>query len=84
MAAKQCSAKEPDRNNAPRLGGRPITRPKLATRICEAWWWAETLRKICADDDMPHRSTVFRWLMKAFRIRSAAIKWRSNCMPIGG
>ena len=51
--------------SAPPRGGRPTDYTlELATLICERMVEGETLRKICADDDMPHRSTVFRWLMR--------------------
>lgn len=50
--------------------GRPTDySDELANRILERLADGESLRKICAGDDMPHRSTVFRWLAgdKTFR-----------------
>lgn len=31
-------------------------------KICERIADGESLRRICADDDMPNKATVFRWL----------------------
>jgi hypothetical protein len=43
--------------------GRPTDyTPELALKICERIADGESLRKICADSDMPARSAVFRWL----------------------
>lgn len=41
----------------------------LGDLICERLADGESLRTICAGEDMPHRSTVFRWLAsdEAFR-----------------
>lgn len=36
--------------------------PELADYICEQVMDGKSLRGICAADDMPNRSTVFRWL----------------------
>jgi hypothetical protein len=48
----------------PRVVGRPSDyTPELGQRICERMVEGETLRKICNDDDMPSRSTIFRWLI---------------------
>ena len=45
-------------------GGRPsIYSEELAARICERLAAGESLRKICADDDMPDRSTVRAWAL---------------------
>jgi len=35
---------------------------ELADRICERLSNGESLRKICRADEMPHRSTVLRWV----------------------
>jgi hypothetical protein len=43
--------------------GRPTDfSDELANRILERLADGDSLRKICAGDDMPNRSTVFRWL----------------------
>ena len=52
--------------------GRPSKyTPKLATRICYRLAMGESLRRICADDDMPSFQAVHRWISspdnKAFR-----------------
>lgn len=49
------------------MAKKPIGRPsefseKVASIICERIADGESLRTICLDDAMPHRSTVFRWL----------------------
>jgi len=48
---------------------KPIGRPtdyskELAELICERVAGGEGLVKICKSEDMPHRSTVMRWLIK--------------------
>lgn len=51
------------------MTGRPSDfSEELADRICEALADGLSLRTICADEDMPNRATVFRWLAanKAF------------------
>ena len=43
--------------------GRPSDfSEETATTICERLIEGESLRAICKDDGMPHRSTVLRWL----------------------
>ena len=43
--------------------GRPSDfTSELADLICERIADGESLRKICNDDDMPNKATVFRWL----------------------
>lgn len=44
------------------MTGRPsIYSEELADRICDRLADGESLRKICTDDSMPHRTTVVRW-----------------------
>lgn len=44
--------------------GRPSDYgPEIAAAICERLAEGETLRAICADDDMPSRSMVHRWIL---------------------
>jgi hypothetical protein len=46
-------------------GGRPSSySPELANRICELLAGGQSLRQICAADDMPDKATVLRWLPK--------------------
>lgn len=43
--------------------GPPTTyTQEIADRICEALAEGHSLRSICASDDMPSKSTVFKWL----------------------
>ena len=45
------------------LGGRPSSyTDEIADRICEELCDGRSLVDICKPDDMPNRSTVFRWL----------------------
>lgn len=45
------------------MAGRPTDyMPELADLICERIANGESLRTICADESMPGKSTVFRWL----------------------
>jgi hypothetical protein len=49
--------------------GRPSTFTQaIADEICERLAEGESLRAICAGDDMPNKATVFKWLIadKAF------------------
>ncbi len=43
-------------------GRPPIYSDKLATTICKRLAEGESLRKICADEAMPDKSTVLAWL----------------------
>ena len=57
---------------AKRKPGRPtVYSDKLAATICGRLAEGESLRTICADDAMPGKSTVLRWLLdgehKVFR-----------------
>lgn len=50
--------------------GRPSTYSDgLADNICERLSNGESLRAICSEDDMPDKSTVFRWLAANERFR---------------
>lgn len=52
------------------MTGRPSTySDEVAAAICERLAVGETLTAICKADDMPHASTVYRWLEahEAFR-----------------
>lgn len=43
--------------------GRPsVFTEEVADEICERIADGESLRRICSDDDMPSKSTVFKWL----------------------
>ncbi len=46
-------------------GGRPTTyNQKLAATICEQIVLGNSLRTICAQEGMPHISTIFEWKAK--------------------
>lgn len=46
--------------------GRPLVyRREIADEICRRLADGESLRTICLDDIMPHRSTVYDWLLKS-------------------
>jgi len=63
VAAKPKAPSRPAKAAPRRPVGRPsLYTPELADLICERVAEGESLRKICADDDMPHRSNVERWL----------------------
>lgn len=64
MASGDNSALTPP---APRFPTKPIGRPSTYSKaiieeICARIMEGEGLRSICADDHMPNRDTVFRWL----------------------
>lgn len=47
----------------PRQQGRPsLFTQEIADEICERIADGDSLRAICRDDNMPRRTTVFRWL----------------------
>lgn len=59
------------------MTGRPSEfSQRVADVICNRLADGESLRTICADDAMPHRATVFRWLAadEAFRDQYAAAR----------
>ena len=47
---------------AKRLGRPSSFTPAIGARICERLVEGESLRTICADDDMPSRAGVMKWL----------------------
>lgn len=43
--------------------GRPSDyTPELAAELCSQLAEGKSLRTVCLSDDMPHKSTIFRWL----------------------
>jgi len=44
------------------MAGVTTYTPEIGDKICERLADGESLRKICASDDMPNKATVFRWL----------------------
>lgn len=58
-------APSPVATEAPKPTGRPSKYTKeLATRICVLIAEGNSLRKICAADDMPSKATVLLWAME--------------------
>ena len=56
----------------PRAPGRPSTfTQQLADGICERLACGESLRRICADEGMPDKATVIRWLAKHDTFRAS-------------
>lgn len=52
------------KKKATRKRGRPtIYTPELAAKICERLAAGESLRKICASNGMPNKSTVLLWVV---------------------
>lgn len=59
-----------------RVGRPSIYTPDILDRICERLSNGEAMRSICASADMPDRSTVQRWIARAYRaarLRAALI-----------
>ena len=62
VTKKKATAKK----RSPRPTGRPTDfTPALGDAICERICDAQSLRTICADDGMPNKATVMRWLAKS-------------------
>lgn len=66
-AAKRPRAKAAPKPRAKKPNSRPVGRPtiysdELVAEICRRIMDGETIRAICADDDMPNIVTIFRWL----------------------
>lgn len=67
MEKEQISAQEEqallDKDPSRRPVGRPtVFTQELADRLCEQWALGKSIRTICAAEDMPAISTVFKWL----------------------
>lgn len=50
-------------NEVPKRGRPTDFTPELAEKICKRLADGESLRNICRDEDMPHRTTVHKWLL---------------------
>lgn len=60
-------------------GGRPSDySDEIATAICVRLADGESLRSICADDTMPDKATVFRWLSKHEEFRDQYARARET------
>lgn len=62
--------------------GRPSDyTPEIATRLCESLADGQSLRALCSAENMPDKSTVFRWLSahEEFRDQYArAREWQAD------
>lgn len=63
----------------PKPTGRPTEfSQKIADEICDRLSKGESIREICDDDWLPHKSTIYRWLgdenNKAFRDQYACAR----------
>ena len=73
-----------------RAGAQSIFTPALFTIICDRISRGESLRSVCRDPEMPHKSTVLRWLreMSGLRDQYAAARddlmqyWASDILEI--
>jgi hypothetical protein len=67
MAALPPQIEKPEEFEMPsrRKRGRPSTyTPELGILICKRLAEGETVRKLCLDDDMPPRQTLYDWLTR--------------------
>lgn len=64
-AGKRAKGGEPSskRRSAPAVKGRPSKfSPELVAELCRRMIAGQSLRQVCAADDMPDKVTVLRWL----------------------
>jgi len=59
--------KKPDQPDVPTEPTRPVGRPSsysdaLADAVCERMLNGQSLVKICEDEEMPSRTTIYRWM----------------------
>jgi len=59
--------KKPEQPDVPTETTRPVGRPSsysdaLADTVCERMLNGESLVKICEDEEMPSRTTIYRWM----------------------
>jgi hypothetical protein len=59
--------KKPEQPDVPTEPTRPVGRPSsysdaLADAVCERMLNGESLVKICEDEEMPSRTTIYRWM----------------------
>lgn len=66
---------------APGKGGAvSIFTPALFTTICDRISQGESLRGVCRDPEMPHKSTVLRWLREKPELRDQYVNARDDLM----
>ena len=57
-----------------------IFTPALFTAICDRISRGESLRSVCRDPEMPHKSTVLRWLHEKPELRDQYVRARDDLM----
>jgi hypothetical protein len=57
-----------------------IFTPALFTLICDRISRGESLRSVCRDPEMPHKSTVLRWLREMPDLRDRYVQARDDLM----
>ena len=66
---------------APGTGGAvSIFTPALFTTICDRISQGQSLREVCRDPEMPHKSTVLRWLREKAELRDQYVLARDDLM----
>lgn len=65
---------------ARRPGAVSIFTPALFTAICDRISRGESLRSVCRDPEMPHKSTVLRWLHERPELRAQYARARDDLM----
>ena len=60
-------------------GGRPsIASPEMTMAICERIAQGESLTAVCSSEDMPARTTVYRWIEENEEFRDAYARARED------
>ena len=57
-----------------------IFTPALFTTICDRISQGQSLREVCRDPEMPHKSTVLRWLREKAELRDQYVLARDDLM----
>jgi hypothetical protein len=65
---------------ARRSGAQSIFTAALFTAICDRISRGESLRSVCRDPEMPHKSTVLRWLHEMPDLRDQYVRARDDLM----
>ncbi len=64
--------------------GRPsVYTDEIVDKICDRLATGESLRAICAEDGMPNRATVSRWLARYEEFRGLYVfvrQWQQDCL----
>lgn len=73
------AAHDPSRSGG-KGGAVSIFTPALFTLICDRISRGESLRGVCRDPEMPHKSTVLRWLREKPELRDQYVNARDDLM----